>query len=156
MQLVLVRCLTGVKLIASVWVQWFGLQAEGPKLRARSSVMDDPQLRSLLPWQPLDADSLVEALEVLEAGAAVSLDFRYCNIRVGPELAAQLAMWLSFNVTLTSLDLGDNSIGDEGAAELAEMLEINATLRSLHLRNNKGRGAACVITRYALRLTPYS
>jgi hypothetical protein len=98
--------------------------------------MDDLQVPSLMPWQSLDSDSLAEALEVLEEGSAVSLDFRYCNIRVGPEVAAQLAMWLSFNVTLTSLDLGDNSIGDEGAAELAEMLEVNTTLCSLQLRNN--------------------
>jgi hypothetical protein len=98
--------------------------------------MDVTQVSSLSPWLPLDSDTMEEALEVLEAGSAVSLDFRYCNVRIGPDLAAQLAMWLSFNVTLTSLDLGNNSIGDEGASELAEMLQTNTTLRNLHLMNN--------------------
>jgi hypothetical protein len=96
--------------------------------------MDDTQMLS--PWQQLYSDNMAEALEVLESGSAVSLDFRCCNVRIGPDLAAQISVWLSFNVTLTSLDLGNNSIGNEGAAKLAEMLETNTTLRCLHIENN--------------------
>ncbi|KAG9069808.1 hypothetical protein KI688_009133 [Linnemannia hyalina] len=47
-----------------------------------------------------------------------------------------LAEALKTNSTLTTLDLGGNSIGFDGAKALAEALKTNSTLATLHLWNN--------------------
>jgi hypothetical protein len=50
--------------------------------------------------------------------------------------ATQLAECLRVNATLTSLILASNSIGDAGASRLEECLLVNETLMSLDLANN--------------------
>jgi Ran GTPase-activating protein (RanGAP) involved in mRNA processing and transport len=51
-------------------------------------------------------------------------------------LAMTIAVELRVNTTLTSLDLGNNSIGDVGAASLAEALGYNTALKELNLGDN--------------------
>ncbi|KAF9342284.1 hypothetical protein BGX26_007871, partial [Mortierella sp. AD094] len=64
------------------------------------------------------------------------LSFELVNARIGRKELGILAETLKTNSTLTTLNLGGNSIGPNGAKALSEALKTNSTLTTLNLGGN--------------------
>ena len=68
-------------------------------------------------------------------GQCQSHDFRPHNNFVNDDGTRQLAEAL-VNASLTTFNLGSNSMGAHGARQLAEALKVNASLMTLNLTSN--------------------
>eukprot|EP00316_Scyphosphaera_apsteinii_P001568 CAMPEP_0119319206 /NCGR_PEP_ID=MMETSP1333-20130426/48742_1 /TAXON_ID=418940 /ORGANISM="Scyphosphaera apsteinii, Strain RCC1455" /LENGTH=310 /DNA_ID=CAMNT_0007325561 /DNA_START=46 /DNA_END=978 /DNA_ORIENTATION=- len=71
--------------------------------------------------------------------------------KIGGEGAMHIAIALSANDVLTSLDLSCNQIGGDGAAHIARALLVNSTLIELNLSDNELGDAAALRMAAALR-----
>ncbi|XP_068753257.1 protein NLRC3-like [Montipora capricornis] len=67
---------------------------------------------------------------------AVNMSLTTLNLSensIGAEGATSLSQALAVNTSLTTLNLSDNFLGDEGAASLSQALAVNTSLTTLHL-----------------------
>jgi len=78
---------------------------------------------------------LNEIIDAINHGGETHLCFKNCGL--SDYDASQIAVALSQNDVVLSLDLSRNDVTDQGAQALAEMIKTNKRLRALKLRQNQ-------------------
>ncbi|KAL0239380.1 hypothetical protein GEMRC1_009488 [Eukaryota sp. GEM-RC1] len=80
-------------------------------------------------------EGVVALTDVLKVNTTItSIDLG--NNSIGVAGARALAEALKVNLTITCIEMSGNSIGEEGAKELAEALKVNSTITSVDLSEN--------------------
>ncbi|KAL0229676.1 hypothetical protein GEMRC1_009703 [Eukaryota sp. GEM-RC1] len=91
-------------------------------------------------------------LEFLNKACKYFPRLKQLHVRVDPSICMALMELMKVNITVTSVNLGYNSIEDEGARALAEVLKINNVVTRVDLENNSIGDVGAIVLAEALKI----